>query len=127
MTLLHFGKRKAFAAVLVLFATCCTSREDASRAVVGGDPARGRLVILRESCGSCHEIPGISGADGLVGPPLSKFSRRTMIAGELANTPPNLEKWLMTPQAVVPGNAMPDMGLTAQQARDAAAYLYSIH
>jgi cytochrome c2 len=30
------------------------------------------------------------------------------------------------PQRIVPGNAMPDMGLNERQARDIAAYLYTL-
>jgi cytochrome c1 len=72
-------------------------------------------------------IPGIHAANGLVGPPLYFFSRRTMIAGELPNTPDNLVRWIMNPPSVEPGTAMPDLGLSDQQARDAAAYLYTLH
>ena len=91
----------------------------------GGNPARGAILVGRYSCGACHEMPGIEGADGLVGPPLGTFARRTMIAGVLPNTPGNLVRWLRSPQAVVPGNAMPDVGLSDAQARDVAAYLYA--
>lgn len=91
-----------------------------------GDPGAGRVIILRESCGSCHRIPGVVDADGLVGPPLTHFAQRTIIAGVLSNTPASLVLWLKTPQAVVPGSAMPDMGLTDRQARDVAAYLYTL-
>jgi len=91
----------------------------------GGDPARGAVLIGRASCGACHEMSGIEGANGQVGPPLGTFAHRTMIAGVLPNTPGNLVYWLRHPQAVVPGNAMPDVGLSDAQARDIAAYLYA--
>jgi cytochrome c1 len=81
------------------------------------------MVMTRSSCGACHEIPGVSEADGLVGPPLTHFAQRTMIAGFLPNTPDNLERWVQHPQAVAPGNAMPDLGLSDRDARDVAAYL----
>jgi len=90
----------------------------------GGDPIRGELLVGRYSCGACHQISGVEGANGLVGPPLATFSRRTMIAGLLPNTPSNLVLWLRHPQTVTPGNAMPDLGLTDAQARDIAAFLY---
>ena len=87
---------------------------------------RGQALIVETGCGTCHMVPGIRGADGLVGPPLLAFSRRVYLAGLLRNTPDNLVTWLRWPQRVVPGNAMPDMGLTDAQARDIAAYLYTI-
>ncbi len=89
----------------------------------GGDPSRGAVEIGRAQCGACHEIPGIASAHGLVGPPLSHFGQRTIIAGLLPNTPDNLIHWLRDPQSVTPGNAMPSTGLDEQQARDVAAYL----
>jgi cytochrome c1 len=98
----------------------------AREAGAGGDALRGARVMTRQSCGACHEIPGLQDADGLVGPPLTHFSRRTMIAGLLPNTPDNLEYWLRQPQAVTPGNGMPDLGLSDRDARDIAAYLYRI-
>lgn len=87
------------------------------------DARRGAFVIEQAQCGSCHEIPGIPSADGLAGPPLRGFAERTMIAGVAANTPADLIEWLRAPQTVLPGNAMPDMGLSEQQASDVAAYL----
>ncbi len=92
----------------------------------GGLAARGESVIVDKSCGSCHTIPGISGARGVVGPPLLFFSRRTMIAGQLPNSPENLIRWVRSPQSVEPDTAMPNLGLTEQEARDVAAYLYQL-
>jgi cytochrome c1 len=46
-----------------------------------------------------------------------------MLAGRLPNGPENLERWLRGPQAVKPGSAMPDLGVTERDARDIAAYL----
>ena len=91
-----------------------------------GDPAQGRSIMVQSSCGACHEIPGVPDAHGLVGPPLTRFGVRTMVAGLLPNTPDQLVAWLRHPQAVVPGNAMPDTGLTDRQARDVAADLYTL-
>ncbi|HET6320061.1 MAG TPA: c-type cytochrome, partial [Chloroflexota bacterium] len=94
--------------------------------VPGGDPTRGRQAIDRYGCGACHDIPGIPGARGAVGPPLSSFSKRTIVAGRLANTPDNLTRWIQEPQAVEPGNAMPNMGVSNADTRDIAAYLYTL-
>jgi len=109
------------AALLALGA--CSDREH-GRAF--GDPDRGRIVVGRQACGSCHVIPGLDEADGLAGPPLTHFAHRTVVAGVLANTPQELARWLKSPQAVVPGNAMPDMALSDQEARDVAAFLQTL-
>jgi cytochrome c1 len=94
--------------------------------VEGGSAHRGALVISQYGCGSCHTIPGIRAADGLVGPPLLWWSRRTFIAGELPNTPENLVRWVRSPRSVEPHTAMPELGLSDQEARDVAAYLYTL-
>jgi len=98
----------------------------ATSPVPGGNPARGRAFIIKEGCGSCHEIPGVAAAHGQVGPPLDHMARRTVIAGVLPNTPQNMVRWIQTPQSVVPGNAMPNMEIDDHDARDVAAYLYTL-
>jgi cytochrome c2 len=91
-----------------------------------GSVDRGHDLIERIGCGSCHTIPGIVDAVGLVGPPLDNIGRRGYLAGLLHNTPENMVRWLRHPQQIVPGNAMPDMGLSEEDARDIAAYLYTL-
>jgi len=88
-----------------------------------GNARRGAKLTASLGCGACHSIPGISGARGLVGPPLDNIGARTIIAGLLPNTPENLARWIEAPQSVVPGNAMPNMGLNVRDAADIAAYL----
>ncbi len=63
---------------------------------------------------------------GNVGPPLLGIGDRSFIAGMLSNEPANLIRWIRFPQSVVPGNAMPNMGVSDQEARDIAAYLYTL-
>lgn len=94
--------------------------------VPGGDANRARPAIQMYGCGSCHEIPGVAGAHGAVGPPLTGMGKRAYVAGKLPNDPANLVYWIQHPQAVWPGNAMPDLGVTDQDARDIAAYLYTL-
>lgn len=116
------------AAAFVLLAAGCTgdSITPGYVALTGGNPREGKAVIRQFSCGACHIIPGIHGARGLVGPPLMLFGRRTFIAGEVPNTPQNLVRWIQSPTSIEPHTAMPALGLTEQQARDAAAYLYTL-
>ena len=112
---------------LLLLASCTGGRTVPTyRVATGGNARQGKKVIQAYGCGACHVIPGVHAANGLVGPPLYFFSRRTMIAGELPNTPENLVRWIQNPPSVEAGTAMPDLGLSDQQARDAAAYLYTL-
>jgi cytochrome c1 len=85
---------------------------------------QGRQLITRYGCGSCHTIPGVSGADSMAGPPLMRFYERSYIAGRLPNTWENLMLWISDPQGVEPGTAMPNLGVTQEEARNIAAFLY---
>jgi cytochrome c2 len=95
-------------------------------AVPGGNAQRGTQRIAQYGCPACHTIPGVKNAKGNVGPPLTRIGERTYIAGMLRNTPANLVRWIREPQAVIPGNAMPNMGVSEADARDIAAYLYTL-
>jgi cytochrome c len=90
----------------------------------GGDPDRGRTAILGYGCVSCHVIPGLPEARARVGPDLDNLATRRLIAGQHPNQPEVLVRWLQEPQTMRPGSGMPDMGVTEQDARDIAAYLY---
>ncbi len=117
----------ALALSLALGLTACG--EDPGRREAtdfGGHPHHGAKLIAQLGCGSCHSIPGIQQAYGRVGPPLGGIAGRTIIAGILPNTPQNMMSWLKAPQSVVPGNVMPDMGINSHDARDIAAYLYTL-
>ncbi len=96
------------------------------RTVAGGDRETGKRLIRDYGCGACHVIPGIRGAEGMVGPPLTSFARRTFIAGQVANNADFLVRWIEVPQAIEPGTAMPNLGITEGQARNIAAYLYTL-
>jgi cytochrome c2 len=94
-------------------------------ALTRGDPSRGPAAIAHYGCGGCHTIPGITGAHGRVGPPLAGVGQRVYIAGNQRNSPDNLVSWIRYPRHVAPHTAMPEMGVTEQDARDIAAYLYA--
>jgi cytochrome c len=111
-------------AVSGLLSAC--RRAEPVELVPGGDPQQGKEAAVAYGCGTCHVIPGIRQARGLVGPPLGMFARRTYIAGEAPNTPDRLIRWIQAPQSIEPGTAMPDLGVTEQQARNIAAYLYTL-
>jgi cytochrome c1 len=61
-----------------------------------------------------------------VGPPLKGVASRVIIGGVLPNSPENMVLWLRHPQKVAPLTAMPDLGVTEQDARDIAAYLATL-
>ena len=68
------------------------------------------LVLLRKLCISLPASP----------PP------RLPRAGQLVNSPDNLIRWIVDPQTVEPGTAMPNLGVILAVARDMAAYLYTL-
>jgi cytochrome c2 len=112
---------------VLLLATCGPGAlASPAKDVPGGDPYRGRAAIAKYGCGACHIIPGVAGAQGKVGPPLTGIAGRAVIAGRLPNTPESLIRWIRNPQAIEPGNVMPDLGVTEADARDIAAYLYTL-
>ena len=111
---------------LTLLCGCHGDVEATAAAMTGGSPARGKEVIRRYGCEACHSIPGVAGARGQVGPPLDGIANRTYLAGQLANTPENLIRWIRDPQGIQPGTAMPELGVTEQDGKDIAAYLYTL-
>lgn len=117
-----------FALVVVPAAGCLpwASASEPVFDVPGGVPAVGQRVIREYGCGACHVIPGVVGAGGLVGPPLDRFARRTVLAGTMPNRPEYLIRWVRFPQELQPGSAMPNMGVTEADARHIAAYLYTL-
>jgi cytochrome c len=94
--------------------------------MTGGDPGKGKVAVFKNGCGSCHTIPGVRGADALVGPDLNRIASRMYIGGVLKNTPANMEQWLKDPPAVDPKTAMPNMHLSEADAKDISGYLYTL-
>ena len=122
--------------VLLLFAlmlvTGCVNRVNANvpwavpEQTPSGDPQRGEEALVHYGCGACHEIAGVPGAQGQVGPPLTSIRQRAFVAGMVPNTPAGLALWIRDPQSIVPGNAMPNLDVSAADAQDIVAYLYSL-
>lgn len=94
--------------------------------VLAGDPVAGRAIVASIGCGACHAIPGIPGADGIVGPSLAGFANRPLIAGHLPNRAEELVAWVDDAPSLDPATAMPDMPLTEGEARDVAAWLLTL-
>jgi cytochrome c len=124
------ARMRAYTIITLLASLAACTNEGLSaaeaRQLTGGNPDAGRDAIVAYGCGACHTIPGVEGANSLVGPPLTGIGQRAFIAGVLANTPSNMIRWIQNPQAVDSLTAMPNMNVTPAQARDIAAYLYTI-
>lgn len=119
--------RAATACLLFLVLAGCTDRDArAARTATGGDIDSGRQTIKRAGCAACHTIPGIPGANANVGPSLAGIATRNYIAGVLPNEPENLVNWILDPRRHSPNTVMPDTRLSEEEARDVAAYLYTL-
>jgi len=94
--------------------------------LTGGSMVAGKAALQHYGCGGCHEISGLPEASGGVGPSLSGIAVRTELAGHLQNNPENMIRWVRDPQGVAPGNGMPNLGVSERDAKDMAAYLYTL-
>lgn len=118
----------AFAVVACAVLLCAGCAEQAPQVqIAGADAERGRVAIRQYGCVACHAVPGVRNPGGNVGPPLAGLAKRGYIGGVLPNTPDQLVRWLLDPPGVDPRTAMPDVGLNEAEARDIAAYLYTLH
>jgi mono/diheme cytochrome c family protein len=86
----------------------------------------GRELLQQRACHACHQIPGVVGSRTHVGPSLAGFGRQQLIAGRLPNTPQHLARWIVQPQHLDPGTAMPDTGVGPAEAEAMAAYLSTL-
>jgi cytochrome c2 len=112
--------------VAALAAGACDRQDEHLQQIGGGRADRGQAAIRRYGCGSCHTIPGISGANGLVGPPLAGIASRVYVGGVATNTPEHMIQWLEDPRSLSPKTAMPNLGMTHGDAANIASYLYTL-
>lgn len=119
------GAAATAGACALLLAGC----EDTARqpqALAGADAGRGQRIIERVGCGACHVIPGVAWPRSRVGPSLEGFAERALIAGRFPNRPDTLARWVRDAPSLSPQTGMPAMPITEQEARDVAAYLYTL-
>jgi len=90
------------------------------------DAARGRRAMTQYACNACHNIPGVTGSDVHVGPPLAGMARRGLIAGAVPNTPEQMVRWITNPSSIDPETTMPTMQVNPQDALDIAAFLATL-
>jgi cytochrome c2 len=115
----------ALAGIVFEYAEQRTRMREHAAAVTGGDPVRGEAMFIQYGCGSCHALKNVRTATGAVGPPLDGIATRVIVAGHLANTPQNMQRWIRDPQNVSPGTAMPDLNVGGEDAQDITAFLYT--
>ncbi|HEX6513800.1 MAG TPA: c-type cytochrome [Chloroflexota bacterium] len=94
---------------------------------VPGDPNAGRTLFVARGCEGCHTLSGVPEATGVAGPRLDNVAVRGTIAGDqIPGTPENLARWIFDPASLKPSTTMPRPGVTPEEARDLAAFLYSL-
>jgi cytochrome c oxidase subunit 2 len=105
---------------------------------VGSPEANGLQVFQHAGCVACHNIGGVTQPGAKIGPDLTHFGSRTLIAGGvLTNTPTNLTTWILHAQQVKEGVDMPSFdgtpgsgnggkALSDQEIGDLVAYLESL-
>lgn len=113
-------------AALACLCSCDRAAKQRAREQTGGDPDHGVVLIRYYGCASCHTIPGIRGADSLVGPPLAHVASRMYVGGVIRNTPENMVRWVRNPKAIDEKTAMPNLWVTEADARDITSYLYTL-
>jgi cytochrome c len=106
--------------------SACSGNVAYEPAIANGDAQQGLQVLKHYECNVCHVIPGVSGTRSYVGPPLDNYRHNVYVAGKFANTPDNLIAWIVNPPSLAPETAMPNVGVSTIEARDIAAYLYSL-
>jgi cytochrome c oxidase subunit 2 len=93
----------------------------------GGEASAGERLFMSDQCASCHMIRGTAASYGTVGPDLTHLATRSSLAAAtIANSPAQLEQWIVNPQSIKPGDRMPDLGLSRADARKIVAYLDSL-
>ncbi len=79
--------------------------------------------IFKTSCIGCHAI-GSEG--GKLGPNLTNFGERPLVAGIKPNDAKHVAEWLKNPQEMKPGNTMPNLNLNDEQVNALVEYLSTL-
>jgi cytochrome c2 len=97
-----------------------------------GDVDRGRKVVETKGCLTCHAFTGTSGlaiSAPEVAPEAIAAGLREAPDLALARDrfrPDVLAKWIKSPKSMRANSTMPELGLSDEEARDAAAFLVSV-
>lgn len=123
---LRWGGTGLIALLALAGPAACADKTDLPRELAGADPANGLAVIERVGCASCHAVPGVQWPAGAVAAPLEGFGNSPLISGRLPNQPDVLVRFLRDAPSLDPQTGMPPMPLAEEEARDVAAYLYTL-
>lgn len=104
----------------------CADKTTGPRQITDADPGRGLQVIEKAGCGACHSVPGLRWPAGSMAAPLDGFGNSPMIAGRLPNQPEVLIRFVQDAPSLDPDSPMPAMPISDAEARDVAAYLYTL-
>src|SRR5687767_9616206 len=95
--------------------------------VAGNRAAHAMLALgLLGGCAASEDVSTLTGGDAERGKAALRAYARAYIGGVAPNTPENMVRWLMDPPALAPRTAMPNLGVGPSDARDMAAYLYTL-
>jgi cytochrome c oxidase subunit 2 len=115
-----------FAQTPAAFRSWLANMASPARSPTGAQASAGKQLFMNSQCASCHRIAGTQ-AQGTVGPDLTHLATRTTIAsGVIPNTPTQLAAWISNPQALKPGDRMPDLGLSSAEVSKLVAYLETL-
>ena len=102
------------------------SSDRSAAQMTSGEPQRGKETMVSLGCVACHDVPGVTGTKREVGPSLAGFGLRPFVAGAAENTPEKLIQFLRDPRSIAPKSAMPKLKMSEAEARDMAAFLYTL-
>ncbi len=93
---------------------------------VPSNVSQGAQLFVSKGCIGCHAVQGVNTYNRSA-PDLSHFGSRTSLAaGILENNRENLIRWLRYTDVVKPGVAMPNLGLSQEEAEALADYLLAL-
>ena len=124
---------KAVPAIAFLIFVACSRGEQPAQTATGAaapasaaaDAGRGKELIDKYACAACHAIPGFE-QGGSLGPSLEGIGSRPQISGRAANNRETMTAYIVDPTSVDPPTRMPAVGATPEDARDIAAFLFTL-
>jgi cytochrome c oxidase subunit II len=103
---------------------------DTTAAARGADAqalTQGLATFTKRGCQACHSVSAVNAPKGQIGPNLARVGARKYIAaGTLLNTDEHLARWIRDPQSFKEGVAMPNLGVTEDEARQLVAYFRAL-